>query len=495
MPNDKFGIKMIYPSISGTDIPKAWFIYDGFSSDKRVRLDERVSGNNNDGYKLSSNEKVRLTVCADTQDVDIGCSADFTKATLRGYVYKSNDWMAKANSGVEMTAYFKMSSIDQSDSTVKGNPIIMKGPTGEHHSNTDCCSGASHMIHIGGLGEDWENDLAMRYSKEMWHVSYHTRSDYKAINGETQSFLDMGWVGFKYIIYKKTVNNVKSVVVETWINNNADKQSWKKALVTTDTGGWGDDGDECNGRKDDRLAFGNARMMLRWDHRDGSDLRFKNVSIRPINPYAEFDEDPTLPDTNVPTVTTFRSTLKLLRNINSDTGQGCGVPGNQIFFEINATTNLIERFLSNHTDHDYRTIVAQEANPAGGSSMVGDKPLEARFEIRKVGTPAGTCRAKIWDSTGVEKYASTNTITCTSLPATFDGILETFDMSTNTYQIQSGDRIGIQYTASTDPDNCISVRARDPGDGSTGTYYAYYNSNTNTWGKITSRDLVCQLWS
>ena len=492
MVNDQFGIKMLYPTLpQASDVPKSWFIKDGFRSDDRVRLDESVSGNNNDGYKLDSNEKVRFTICADSKDVDIGCEANFATATSRGYVYKQNDWMAKANSGVEMTAYFKMTQIDESDSTVKGNPIIMKGPTGEHHSNTDCCSGAAHMIHIGGVGESWKNDIAARFSKEMWHVSYHTRSEYKDL-GLGDSFLDMGWVGFKYVVYKKTIDNVKSVVVEFWVNENADKQTWKKELTTTDTGGWGDDGDECDGNKDDRLAFGNARMMFRWDHRDGSDVRFKNISIRPIDPNGSFEEeDPETPDTNTSTVSTIRATCRLTRNINSDTGAGCGLTGDVMVWDVQRGANETGRKLCNEITHDFRDIIAERASPTGGSGFQGIVPTLFKIYMKKNGTPAGTCRAKIWNSSGVEKYASVNTITASTLQTSYN--LETWDFSTNTYTIQNGDRIGVQYTG-TDPDNTVEILCRDPGDGSTGSFYTAFYDDDNHWGDIESRDLCAEIY-
>ncbi len=490
MVNDKFGIKEIFPSKSTATTPKAWFIENGFQNNDRVRLDEGVSGNATDGFKLDDNSKVRFTVAADDKDSDIGCSNDFTKSTSRGYVYKPNDWMGEANSGVEMTGYYKTTFAGPKD-----NPIIMKGPTGEHHSNTDCCSGSAHMIHIGGANENINNQIAMRFSKEMYHVHYITRSDYKTIPGETWSILDNKWYGVKYIAYKKTINNVKSVVLEVWLNANADKQTWKKVFTTTDSGGWGDGGDQCNGRKDDPLAFGNARMMWRWDHRDGADTRFKWLSIRQVDPNGSFGEpDPTKPDTSTPTTTTIRSTLKLRRNINSMTGQGCGVPGNQVFYEIPSGSNQIERFLCDSSDQGYRTIIAQESNPAGGSSLGTGIVKEALWEIREVGTAPGSISCKIWNAAGVEVYTSPTSVTASSLPSTFDGVLTSFDFSTNTYTIQRGDRIGLQYTASSDENNCVGVRCREPGDGSTGTYYASFNNDTNAWSAFENRDTLCQLW-
>ena len=480
----------MYPNMTGSDVPKPWFIKDGFRNDDRVRLDEGVSGNNNDGYRLDDNSMVRFTVAA-VKDEDTECTNDFDKSTLRGYVNKSTDWMARANSGVEMTAYFKMSDIDQSDSSVKGNPIIMKGPTGEHHSNTDCCSGSAHMVHIGGEDEDWENDIAMRFSKEMWHVHYITRSDYKTI-GINQSFLDMGWVGFKYIIYKKTVNGEKAIQIDVYIDENADKQSWKKVLSTTDAGGWGDKGDDCNGDSDDKLAFGNARMMLRWDHRDGNDLRFKWVSIREINPNGTFEvEDPVVPDTNVPTVTTIRKSLRLQRNINSDTGVGCGITGDQEFWNIERTGTLIARDLSNSVDDDYRDIVASRANPAGGSGMKDGLISRVDASIRKNGSPTGTVYCKIWSSSGSELFAAPG-ITASTLPTSF-GTYTTFDFSGNTHILSDGERVGIQWTGS-DSSNNVSVECRDPGDGSSGSFYTAFYDDTNTWDDIEDRDVILILY-
>jgi len=489
MVNDKFDVKQIYPSKSTATTPKSWFIENGFQNNDRVRLNEGVSGNETDGFKLDDNSKVRFTVCADDKDTDIGCTNDFTKSTSRGYVYKTNDWMGEANSGVEMTGFYKTTFAGPKD-----NPIIMKGPTGEHHSNTDCCSGSAHMIHIGGEDEDINNQIAMRFSKEMFHVNYHTRSDYQTIPGETWSILDNKWYGVKYIIYKKTINNIKSVVLEVWLNANADKQTWKKVFTTTDSGGWGSGGDQCNGKKDDPLAFGNSRMMWRWDHRDGSDTRFKWLSIRQIDPNADFGPiDPNNPPTSQPTTSTIRATLKLQRNINSTTGIGCGVSGNQVFYEVSGTANAIERFLVNATDQGYRTRIGQRANPAGGSTLKNGAIKEAMWEIREIGSAPGNISCKIWNNAGAVVYTSPTTVTASSLPSTFDGILTSFDFSTNTYNMANGDRVGLQYTSSSDENNCVAVRCRDPGDGSSATYCVAYNESTGVWSDFETRDCICQM--
>lgn len=482
MPNDKFEVKMIYPTMTGDNVPKSWFIHDNFEDDPRVRLDEKVSGDNSRGYHLDDNSMVRFTVSADSNDTDIGCDNDFAESTTRGYVYKKNDWMGRANSGVEFTGFFKAS-----DSGPTDNPVIMKGPTGEHHSNTKCCSGSSHMLHTGGEAEDINDRIAMRFSKEMWHVDYHTRSDYKIIPNETWSINDNKWYGIKYIIYKKTINNVKDVMVEAYLNPNADKQSWKKIMTTT--GKWGSNGDDCGGSKDDPLAFGNSRMMIRWDYRDGSDIRFRDVSIRAIDPNANFEPDPVNPPTNEPTTTTFRSILRLQRNINSALSL-CDFGGLSVFFDISDSATYIVRTIGDSDFTDHRTIIGERANPAGGSGMKTNIVKEAWFLLRKVGTPAGTCRAKIWDTNGIEKYSSVNTITCTTLGTSF-GSYSVFDMSTNTYTMQNGDRIGVQYTGNSEVDY-IEIKARDPGDGSTGSYYGHFTDGA--WGDITSRDTVMQLW-
>src|SRR5688572_27561612 len=183
---------MLYPTKSGST--NSWFISDGFEDSPRVRLDESVSGNNTDGFQLNDNSKVRFSVAADNQDVDIGCGGDFDERVAKGFTHKSNDWK-----NVEFTAFYKVTFWGPED-----NYIVMKGPTGEHHSDTDCCTGSSYNTYV--LHET--SNVTTEYSKEMWHVNYDRRGT-GAIPGENYSIFSHGWFGMKYVHYLTGNGSVK----------------------------------------------------------------------------------------------------------------------------------------------------------------------------------------------------------------------------------------------------------------------------------------------
>lgn len=475
MPNDKFGIKMLYPN--ATDTSKNWFIKDGFEDDSRVRLDEGVKGNGTDGYRLDDNSKVRFSVAA-IKDTDIGCKNDFSASEKRGYVYKSTDWKQ-----VEQTCYFKLSYAKPTD-----NSIIMKGPTGEHHSNTDCCSGSAYQVRLMH-----GSTMPTEFAKEMWHVNYTTKGN-KSSGLSGFSIEDNVWFGAKFIHFIS--QDGKTVKLECWINQNADKQTWKKVNSITDGGNWGSKGDDCNGDNDQILLFGNARMMLRWDFRDGSDIKFKWYSIREINPFGTFDDkpdDPVNPPTNIPDIVNFRSTLKIQRDMNYNFSN-CLLTGEQEFwgFTFDADDELqLTRDFCNCVTDDFRTRIGQKAT--SGSGLLGHIPKRVEFVLRKNGTPSGNVDARIYDVNGVLKYTSP-AITANSLPTEFYADensppnVTSFDFDTNTRTIVAGDRIVVNYTG-TDSNNNISLWLREPGDFSSGTHYTYYSADTGTWGDgFTDRD-------
>ena len=476
LPNDKFGVKMIYPNRAGQE-NKNWFIHDNFEDDPRIRMDENVSGNNTDGYRLDDNGMVRLAVFAENER-ETTCKNDFPTSFKRGWVSRDTDWKM-----VEMTGFYKLTKAEPRD-----NEIIMKGPTGEHHSNTDCCSGSSYQVRIG-----LENPVNTEFAKEMWHVNYSGKN-LKNISGENYTVLGHGWFGVKYMMYPITVSGKKSVKLECWYNKNGDKQTWKKVNEYIDGGGWGSKGDKCNGANDQILAFGNARMMWRWDHRDGNDLRFKWLSIREIDPQKQFDEtpsDPVNPPTTNPTTTIIHSTLKLYRNVNCDEGPGCGALADTNIYEIEVGTGTqLQRLLVNHTDQSFRDKCMQKVHNSG-SSLNKKIPKIFMAEVKKIGTPSGNISGVIIDRFGVTR--TTVNISANTLPTSF-GSLTTFSMGSNTYSLQVGDRIGVQYLG-TDPDNCVAVNIKNPGDGSTATQNSTYNDSTNVWTDFPTRDMYCQVWA
>ncbi len=476
LPNDELGSKMIYPTSTRSGIAKSFFMKDGWDDSPRARLDEKVSGNNTDGYKLDDNSKVRISFSADSKDTDIGCDNDFTASAKRGYVYKSNDWK-----NVELTVYFKVSNWSPID-----NYIVMKGPTGEHHSDSHCCSGSSYngyFLH--------DNPTSTEFAKEMYHVNYDRRGT-KKIPGINYSILGHGWFGAKWVHYISA--DKSSAVSEIWYNGDGNGQNWILANKTTDTGGWNDGGDSCNGKKDQILLWGNARMMIRWDFRGGSDIKFKKLSIREIDPFAQFNEnpvDPNNPGTNTPTVSTIISNLKLQWHVNYYDGNLCAGLGAIKAFE--ETTQDVAIALINNSTEDYRTRAACYC--VNSSSQIKCTPVAFDIPLsRNSSTSASLVSAKIWSSNNTVRYTSPTTYAQSSLPAYPSYAIKSFDFSSNTYEIQPTDKIGIEYLDTTTGEEVYHYRDLNSST-DTNTQYIDFNENTDVWDSpMSTVDLACTVW-
>lgn len=466
LPNDILGIKMLYPTKTGST--NSWFISDGFEDDPRVRLDENVSGNNSSGYSLDDNSKVRFSVAADTQDTDIGCENNFALSSQRGYVNKSNDWK-----NIEMTGFFIATFMRPTD-----NYIVMKGPTGEHHSDTTCCSGSSYNSYMLQT-----NPVATEFAKEMWHVNYDRRGTAN-IPGENYTILGHGWFGMKYVHY---VTDNDTVKLEIWYNPNGDGQTWKLANSTEDTGGWGDEGDVCGGDEDHIHNYGNARMMWRWDFRDGSDIKFKNLSIREIDPFSDFDNptDPTNPPTNPPSLSTFTSNLKLQRHINYSTAS-CGPGGTNAFYDNIALTPTGALGI---TKFYYDTIGIGEYAVNSSSEMVGHILHSLEIPLRKTGSPAATptVKAKIFDSGHNLIYTSPTTFDPTTFSTSF--VTKTFDFSANTRVFVSGDTVEIEVDETTSSTDYVQVAYTTTLKTNSSLYYWEDGARFND----TTRELICKM--
>jgi hypothetical protein len=88
-------------------------------------------------------------------------------------------------------------------------------------------------------------------------------------------------VGFKAVMRNTTVNGRPAVRLETWLNENADKVTWKKVYEKVDDGSWGGDADHCGGAMPAMpITWGGPIATFRWD--SASDVDFKWLSVREI---------------------------------------------------------------------------------------------------------------------------------------------------------------------------------------------------------------------
>ncbi|WXH33299.1 hypothetical protein WA016_07301 [Myxococcus stipitatus] len=249
---------MLYPSKSGGE---SWMLADNPNADPRFDPQGTVTRNADGSWKMKS-AKVRMGVTTST-----GYSAakiptyDRDVLASRGYMQAPNDWR-----NVEMTGFVKLNAAsDTSDN------FDWYARGGKHNDKNSGCEGSSYK---GGLHYDGR----ARWQKETWHVSYE-QAPYKPAT----SALRGRWVGFKAVMRNTSVNGKEAVRLEMYVNENADKVTWKKVHDMVDAGDWGGDAQHCGGATGPMpITWGGPIATFRWDNAE--DVDFKWMSVREIQP-------------------------------------------------------------------------------------------------------------------------------------------------------------------------------------------------------------------
>lgn len=347
-----------------------------------------------------------------------------------------------------------------------------------------------------------------------------------------------------------------SVILEIWWNDDpdADKTKWFMIKRLEDKGGWGSGGETCDGVSDQVFTWSNiqfrfksgtpefslhplipegeddpyvhsigaenmsfsdsenrgygkradmprdveAKCLFKFAAHDGI-ARLKNVSLREIDATIAFDDNPdTPPPGEEPGETqTITGKFKFLWDANTvrtsacaGTGGGGGAGGLAKFYTLTADeTN--DKELSNSSTWDNRTRVAQKVVNAS-SIIYGKKPLQLDVYLKKAGTPGASpvVNAKIWNSSNAVVYTSSTTFDPSTFATTF--AKKSFDFSTNTHTMVAGDKIGIEYTGTSDV-NYILIQM---------DFSATYDSGNSiisqyeggAWEDKSTRDLAADIW-
>ncbi len=255
---DKFGVTQIYPTKAGGE---TWALADTATSDKRFDPQNTITRNADGSWKMK-NSQVRMSVFTST-----GYSAskiptyDRDVLASRGYMQAANDWK-----NVEMTGFVKLNAAQDSSDNFDW---YARG--GKHNDDQSGCEGSSYKgaLHYDGRA---------RWQKETWHVSYE-QAAYKP--GTTA--LKGRWVGFKSVMRNTLVNGKEAVRLELYVNENADKVTWKKVYDMVDSGSWGGDAQHCGGAVGAMpITWGGPIAVFRWDN--ANDVDFKWLSVREIQP-------------------------------------------------------------------------------------------------------------------------------------------------------------------------------------------------------------------
>jgi hypothetical protein len=251
---DVFGVTMLNPSKAQGE---TWSLAADPRSDRQFDPQLTITPNADGSWKIQSTQ-VRMDV-ATSAGYSLTPSSTQNRSTLasRGYMQSPNDWK-----NVEITGFVKVNS-GGADSHITWYA------RGGHHSDSVPCEGSAYK---GSLTSDGR----MRFQKESWHVDYDQGS-YASV---TSSYLGR-WIGFKAIIRNTTVNGVPAVHMEGWLNDSADKVTWKKVYSLDDDGSWSGNSTHCGGTDDKMiLSWGGPLACFRWD--DSPDVDFKWLSVREI---------------------------------------------------------------------------------------------------------------------------------------------------------------------------------------------------------------------
>ncbi len=246
---------MLYPTKAGGE---TWFLQTDALNDKRFDPQDTITRNADGSWKMKESQ-VRMHARTSTgYDASKIPTYDRDVLASRGYMQAANDWK-----NVEMTGFIKVNAAsDMSDN-------FAWYARGGRHNDDLACEGSSYK---GSLHYDGR----VRWQKESWHVSY----DQTAYKTGTTS-LKGRWVGFKSIMKNTTYNGKPAVKLELWLNENADKVTWKKVYDTLDYGQIGGDATHCGGAVDAMpITWGGPLATFRWD--SASDVDFKWLSVREI---------------------------------------------------------------------------------------------------------------------------------------------------------------------------------------------------------------------
>ncbi|PTL76925.1 carbohydrate-binding protein [Vitiosangium sp. GDMCC 1.1324] len=252
---DVFGVTMLYPTKPGGE---TWFLQADPLKDSRFDPQDPITRNADGSWKMKSTQ-VRMEAFTSTgYDAKKIPTYDRDVLASRGYMQAANDWK-----NVEMTGFVKVNAASN-----MGDNFAWYA-RGGRHTDSLACEGSSYK---GGLHYDGRT----RWEKESWHVSYDN-VPYKTAT----SSLKGRWVGFKAVMRNTSVNGKPAVRLEAWLNDNADKVTWKKIYEKVDDGSWGGDADHCGGSVPAMpITWGGPIATFRWD--SASDVDFKWLSVREI---------------------------------------------------------------------------------------------------------------------------------------------------------------------------------------------------------------------
>ena len=268
MVNDIFGVRMIYPTVTGSNNHE-WFLN---SQGTNLFGESTSRGSDSEGtYYTINSTQVRASALTRHGYNAGSINSDHGELDLN--VGGSGHMMSQGGfRDVEMTGYFFVTSSADDD--------FVEYCRGGRHSD-DSCEGFAYKAAINYLNGQ------CRVRKEQWHSSGYVSADWRAAFG---SSIRNRWVGFKFICVNRGSAPNINVYMECWVDK-ANNNSWERIYTFTDSGqsAFGGDGGRCGGVTNQRGTWSGPLATFRWDT---SGVRFKKLSVREIKESGNFEPPP-----------------------------------------------------------------------------------------------------------------------------------------------------------------------------------------------------------
>jgi hypothetical protein len=448
-----------------------------------------------------------------------------------------------------------------------GDGLSLSGPTGHHTGGeTHGCQGFTYMINVDLMS----SPPLFRFRKETYHVQYDNHPEGKWTHpAAPDTIVGGGWFGYGWVAYNKKDGRgpgKDSRICEAWWNNDpvADITNWVMLKRVEDRGdgitNWGvpatcdgeahqvgtwsniqfrfkvdasdfslhplipepDSGPNIVSIGGENMSFADCesrgygkradmprdiemKCLFRFNDTSGK-CRFKNISLREIDPTLSFEDSggggttTPPPEEQPPQPSTVIGSFQLQWDINTirsspcaGTGTGGGAPGgtgNTTFYTVytdNGTDSDKEFSDSSTFQHRKRVVMS----PANSSSVFSGKIVkQIDIPLKKVGTPDSTVKivAKIWNSSGSVVYKALTEIDPTTLSTSYTK--KTFDFSTNTHPLVTGDRVGVQWNGTSSDNDYVVFSYK--GTSTSNTRYFQFEEG-DTWDEK-SRSVTMDVW-
>ena len=423
---------------------------------------------NPDYYIVSNTPDVRLSFLTTAgQPLSANCNVNYTTLDSAGNRFNPKDWH-----NVEFTALFYVQTV-----TDPRNGIFLETRSGKKVEPRPCCDGHSLGLRVY-WNDDANNDATtgrIEFSKFMhWSSSFNAGA--AIVNSEIFPNFYRRWYGVKLIVYNIAgPNNEKYVKMEHWLcpsdSANDLENGWFKINEFVDTGAnWGSGGALCGGTDKQAITWGSYLSTLGWTA--GTEVRFKKVSVREIDPFGTF------PDSTVGGDGLYND-LTIVYNINSDSdgcvcvpppftppppdpdpdpdpGGGGGGPinTNAIYDVLHTGSGVDAVHLGRDSGNSNRYLQHGIVIVGDDAHLYNKAPKRVEIPLKKQGNPNGVAYVVVrnGDTNAIETTLGTIDVTQIQTTTQYYAVE---NLSSSTYQMDVSDMVLLEYDENDDDDDYI----------------------------------------